>query len=79
MKLFKNYNKPTPLKWKRIGDAILYGCGAIGATGLFAFDKLQEIYSPKELKIIIGIVMVLGFVGKFLISFFKGEDPTPTE
>ena len=71
----KHFYEPTPVKWRKLGDAILYGCGAIGATGLVAFDQMKEIFSAKELKIIIGGVLVLGFLGKFLTNFFK-EDAT---
>jgi hypothetical protein len=69
----RHYYKPTPKTWRKIGDAILYGCGSIGATGLLAFDELKTIYSSHQLKVIIGVVLVLGFVGKFLSNFFKAE------
>jgi hypothetical protein len=69
--MIKNYYKPTPAKWRKIGDSILYGFGAIGATGLIGFDELKNIFSPKELKIIIGAILILGFVGKFITNFFK--------
>ena len=71
--MMKNYYKPTPAKWRKIGDSILYVCGAIGATGLIRFDELKDIFSPKELKIIIGAILILGFVGKFITNFFKEE------
>ena len=70
----QNYYKPTPKKWRKIGDAILYGCGTVGATGLFAFDDLKSIFSQGELKAIIGSILVLGFVGKFLTNFFKEDE-----
>lgn len=69
----KNYYKPTPKKWRKLGDAILYGCGSIGATGLITFDQLKEIFAAHELKIIIGAVLILGFIGKFLTNFFHEE------
>lgn len=67
------YYSPTPAKWRKIGDSILYSCGAIGAGGLIGFDELKGIFSPNELKIIIGGVLILGFVGKFITNFFKEE------
>lgn len=71
----KNYYQPTPKFWRKLGDAILYGCGSIGATGLIAFDQLKELFSEHELKIIIGSTLILGFIGKFLTNFFKQENP----
>ena len=74
MKLsIKHYYHPTPKFWRKLGDAILYGCGSIGATGLIAFDELKELFAEHELKVIIGAVLILGFVGKFLTNFFKEE------
>ena len=73
--MLKNFYKPTPKKWRQIGDAILYGCGTIGATGLIAFDNLKDVFTQGELKIIIGAFLIMGFVGKFLTNFFK-EDKT---
>jgi len=76
MKLsLKNYYHPTPKFWRKLGDAILYGCGSIGATGLIAFDELKEVFSSVELKAVIGGVLILGFLGKFLTNFFKEETP----
>lgn len=75
----KGYWKPTPKIWRQIGDSILYGCGTIGAGGLIAFEQLQVIFSATELKVIIGVTLILGFVGKFLTNFFKKEDKTNTD
>jgi hypothetical protein len=68
------YYSPTPAKWRKIGDSILYGCGIVGAAGLFGFDNLKEVFSPNELKIIIGGILILGFAGKFITNFFKEEN-----
>lgn len=72
-KIENRYYSTTPAKWRKIGDAILYGCGVIGAAGLFGFDNLKEVFSPKELKIIIGAFLIFGFLGKFITNFFKDE------
>lgn len=77
MELMKHYYSPTPKKWRKIGDAILAVGTAVTAGGLIGFDQLQEIYTPKELKIIIGIAFALGVTGKFLTNFFKEDDKTP--
>lgn len=71
----KNYYHPTPKFFRKLGDAILYSCGSVGAGGLIAFEELKEIFAEQELKIVIGSVLVLGFVGKFLSNFFKDETP----
>jgi uncharacterized PurR-regulated membrane protein YhhQ (DUF165 family) len=71
--MIKNYYKPTPKKWRQIGDAILGTSVFITTGGLLAFDTLQQIFTPKELKIIIGCAFALGVIGKFLTNFFKSE------
>lgn len=71
--LKKYYENPTKKRCRKIGDAILYGCGAIGATGLIGFDQLKDLYGPKVLKTIIGGVLILGFIGKFMSNFCKEE------
>ena len=76
MKLMKNYYKPTPTKWRRIGDSLLACAAVVGGGGLMAYDQLKEVYSPHELKVIIGAVLVVGILGKFLTNFFK-EDSIP--
>lgn len=42
MKILKDYYKPTPKKWRRIGDAMLACAGIIGGGGLLAFDELDR-------------------------------------
>ena len=71
--MLKNYYKTTPRKWRKIGDALLASAAIVGAGGLMAFDDLKSIYSPKELKIIIGATLFIGIIGKFLTNFFKDE------
>ncbi len=71
----KGYWKPTPKIWRQIGDSLLFGCGTIGAGGLAAFEQLQTVFGTNELKMIIGAVLILGFVGKFLTNFFKEDKP----
>lgn len=78
MKLMKDYYKPTPKKWRRIGDAILAVGTAVTAGALIEFDKLEQIFTAKELKIIIATFFALAVLGKFLTNFFKEEDTTPT-
>ena len=70
-KLIKNYYKPTPGKWRKLGDALLACALFVGAGGLMAFDQLKEVYSSHELKLIIGASIALGIIGKFLTNFFS--------
>jgi len=69
----KNYYKPTPKKWRKIGDAFLAVGVFVTSGGLLAFDTLSQIFSDKELKLIIGIAFALGVLGKFLTNFFKED------
>ena len=74
----KNYWKPTPKKWRKIGDSILAVATFVTAGGLIEFEKLERIYSTKELKVAIGVFLFLGVTGKFLTNFFKEEEPSAT-
>lgn len=74
----KNYWKPTPKKWRKIGDSILAVGTFVTAGGLVAYDQMKEIFTPQEVKIIIASAFVLGVVGKFLTNFFK-EEETPNQ
>jgi hypothetical protein len=69
-----NYYKPTPKKWRKIGDAILATATFVTAGGLIEYEKLKEIFTPEQLKIMIGCAFALGVAGKFLTNFFKEED-----
>lgn len=69
----KNYYKPTPSKWRKVGDAILGVSVFVTSGGLLAFDTLEKIFSAHELKIIIGVAFCLGVVGKFITNLFKDE------
>lgn len=74
MKLLKNYYKPTPKKWRVIGDTLLAISSLVTAGGLFAYDMLKEVYTPSELKLIIGSAFAFGVTGKFLTNFFKEDE-----
>lgn len=80
MKILKQYYMPTPAKWRKIGDALLAAAGLVGGGGLLAFDQLKEVFDAHELKLIIGGVLLIGIVGKFLTNIFgpekKAEDQT---
>ena len=69
----KQYWKPTPKKWRRIGDSMLAVASVLAIGGLWQFDNLKEIFTPTEIKVMIVTSIVLGVVGKFLTNFFKEE------
>jgi flagellar motor component MotA len=71
--MIKNYYKPTPKKWRKLGDAILAVGVFVTAGGLIEYDRLAQIFDAKELKVIIGSAFVCGVIGKFLTNFFKDE------
>lgn len=75
--LMKNYYKPTPKKWRKLGDAILATSVFVTGGGLLAFDQLKDIFGDHFLKWAIGIAFIAGVVGKFLTNFFNDEEPKP--
>ena len=70
-KLTISYWKPTPKKWRRIGDSLLAVASVMAIGGLWQFDNLKDIFTPFEIKLMIVSSIVLGVVGKFLTNFFK--------
>jgi hypothetical protein len=71
--MIKNYYKPVPKKWRKVGDSLLACAALIGGGGLIAFDQLKQIFSDHELKLIIGFTIIIGIAGKFLTNFFTDE------
>jgi len=72
--MMSNYWKPTPKKWRRIGDSLLASATVLSIGGLWQFDNLKDIFTPIELKTMIISSILLGVVGKFLTNFFKEDD-----
>jgi len=82
MKLsIKHFYKPTPKKWRKVGDALLAVSSLVTGGGLLAFDQLTSVFTPKELKAIIGSAFIVGIVGKFITNMVepKHEVKTPIE
>jgi len=76
--MMKNYWKPTPKKWRRIGDSLLAVATVIAMGGIWQFDNLKDLFTPVELKGMIIASIALGVVGKFLTNFFKVDDKEET-
>ena len=74
--MMENYWKPTPKKWRRIGDSLLASATVLAIGGLWQFDNLKDVFTPNELKCMITASIVLGVVGKFITNFFKDETKT---
>lgn len=64
----KHYSKPTPKKWRKLGDSLL--AASVFATTFTMIMKYEYLS--------IGIVIV-GVIGKFLTNFFSEEDKTIKE
>lgn len=58
----KNYYKPTPRKWRQLGDALL---------GVSTFVSASAIATNHDYIAIISLV--IGSVGKFLTNFFSDD------
>jgi hypothetical protein len=70
--LKQKYWTPTPVKWRKIGDAFL----AVSCScnwRIIQFDTLKYIFTAFEIKAMI----ITGAIGKFLTNFFI-EDDTET-
>jgi len=72
--IMKRYWRPTPKKWRRLGDALLASATVFAIGGIWQYDSLKDIFTPTELKVLIITSIGLGVVGKFLTNFFKEDD-----
>lgn len=68
-----DYWKPTPKKWRKIGDTLLAVSSVLAIGGLWQFDNLKEIFTAVEIKGMIIASIALGALGKFLTNFFKED------
>lgn len=66
--LGEKYAAPTPVKWRKIGDAIL-----LGSTGLSALMMGTPIPDRVQTWVVFGL-NVLGLAGKIITNFFTEED-----
>jgi hypothetical protein len=63
----KNYYKPTPAKWRKIGDAILL------TTATLSTLMMTAPFNDHTIAITVWLLSVVGVVGKVLTNFFKDE------
>ena len=70
MKL-SNYYKPTPVKMRKLGDALLATAIFIVAGGMWTYDEMVKIFTPNEVRAVMGIAFLAGGLGKFLTNFAK--------
>lgn len=65
-----NYWLPTPVKMRKIGDAILIGSAAISGTLMTSpLSDTQKMWG-------VWICSVLGIFGKVMTNLFKDEEAT---
>lgn len=69
----KKYYKPTPVRWRKWGDAILAVGTMVTAGGLLSFDQIKDVFGDHVLKVIIGVAFFLAVAGKFLTNFMSEE------
>lgn len=60
--MLKNYYKPTPKKWRKIGDALL-------GVSLIAIPAELSGYPWISIS-----VFFIGVIGKFLTNFFSDDE-----
>lgn len=61
-KMLKNYYKPTPKKWRKLGDALL-GVSTI-ITTYAVYENVHWVAMT---------ALITGVVGKFLTNFFTKD------
>ena len=61
------FYSPTPVKMRKVGDAILLGTTAISTL------MMGAPFSDKTISIIVWSLGVIGVVGKVITNFFKDE------
>jgi hypothetical protein len=70
----KRYWKPTPKKWRKLGDSLLAAATVVAVGGIWQWDYLRELFTIQELRFLIGLSILFGVVGKFLTNFFKDDE-----
>jgi hypothetical protein len=73
-KVLKNYYKPTPAKFRKLGDVLLVVGTSITMGTLMEFDKLEKVFTSMEIKVAMVIALSFGVIGKFLTNFFTEKE-----
>lgn len=83
---WKYYFEPTPRRMRVLGDAILAASGAISTGSLISSDAALSNPTPEMIQAVIQPAItlslwatILGFVGKFITTFFKEEEDSLKE
>ena len=70
MKIFENYKKPTPAKWRKIGDYVL-------VLQMFLSANIPALPIPENTKL--WVMLAVNFIGttvKFWTNTKKDETPS---
>jgi hypothetical protein len=68
------YYTPTPVKWRKVGDAILLVGTIISTTLLSEYEKAKELFQVQDLRHLLIVAILLTVLGKVLTNFaFKDE------
>ncbi len=62
-KITKNYNKPTPSFWRKLGDSLLATSTTVTTFAIYEEAKWVAIGA-----------LILGVAGKFLTNLFSVDD-----
>lgn len=78
-KIFKNYYKPTPVKWRKLGDSILVIGTIISTTCLAEYEKAKEIFGVGDLKSLMLTAIVCTALGKIVTNFATVETTSESQ
>lgn len=73
--IFKNYYKPTPVKWRKLGDSILVIGTIISTTCLTEYEKAKEMFGMGDLKTLMLTAIVCTALGKIVTNFASEQTP----
>lgn len=62
-----NYYKPTPKKWRKIGDAILLGTATVSTL------MMGAPFDDHTISVTVWVLSVIGVAGKIITNFFKED------
>lgn len=72
--LISNYWKPTPIKWRKIGDSILVVGTLISTTVLVEYEKSKELFGVSDLKYFVLTSLICTTLGKIITNFATTEE-----